>query len=106
MLLTRCAWNQKIMSSRPANNFWTGCCRILLVTLAVFVSGGALAKESAVHYYVEFLPQKKIAKVRIEISEAGWLRQARFPLRKHDLQDLKATGELENKNGEMLWRPQ
>ena len=106
MLLTRCAWNQKIMSSRPANNFWTGCCRILLVTLAVFVSGGALAKESAVHYYVEFLPQKKIAKVRIEISEAGWLRQARFPLRKHDLQDLKATGELENKNGELLWRPQ
>lgn len=63
------------------------------------------AAPAKLQYTVEFLPQQKVARVEIEMDEARWLKQARFRLHKHKLENVTASGEWVVQGDEALWRP-
>lgn len=78
----------------------------LLLSAFVFHAEPGWAKDSVIEYQVEFVPQKKQARVRIAVDDARWLKQARFKVHNHALRDVTATGELEKQGDEWFWRPQ
>lgn len=80
--------------------------QILLFQLLLWLSAAAAAQPATLQYTVEFVPQKKIARVEITLENARWLKQAQFKLQRHKLQDVRATGEWEMRGDQGLWRPQ
>jgi hypothetical protein len=78
----------------------------LLAALSLFLlSHTASAEPVRIDYLVTFLPAKKSAEVRIEIDQADWLKQVRFNLEKHELNNIKASGKIERSEQAVIWRP-
>lgn len=81
----------------------TSICSVLFLVFCC--QAVAAAAPVRIDYLVTFLPDAKSAEVRIEIDRAGWLKQARFNLEKHELSNIKSSGELERIEQTVIWRP-
>lgn len=67
--------------------------------------GMAHAKDPSIDYFVEFVPEDNKAEVRIVMTDAGWMSYARFNTKDYRIDNWQGTGELEQKDDTLTWRP-
>ncbi len=79
--------------------------RWLWLVLLIVLSAWSRASEPTIDYHVSFSPDTRTADVRIVMTDAGWMRYARFDTRGYRIDNWQTTGELERDGDDLTWRP-